>query len=86
MRYHSLVVSPDHVPAALRVTARTSDGTIMGLAHRDLPIFGVQFHPESILTGDGKAMLASFLDVIDAKGRGTNSATAAATAGAMGIG
>jgi carbamoylphosphate synthase small subunit len=58
----------------------------MGLAHRDLPIFGVQFHPESILTGDGKAMLASFLDVIDAKGRGTNSATAAATAGAMGIG
>ncbi len=64
MRYHSLVVALDSVPGELRVTARTSDGTIMGLAHRRHPIFGVQFHPESIGTGDGKAMLASFLDVV----------------------
>jgi anthranilate synthase component 2 len=67
MRYHSLVVAPDSVPDALRVTARTTDGTIMGLAHRDHPIFGVQFHPESILTGAGKAMLQSFLDVVAAQ-------------------
>jgi anthranilate synthase component II len=68
MRYHSLVVSPEHIPSCLRVTARTSDGTIMGLAHRTYPIFGVQFHPESILTGDGKAMLSSFLSVVRAGG------------------
>lgn len=64
MRYHSLVVEPRSVPAALRVTARTSDGTIMGLAHVQHPIFGVQFHPESILTPDGKRMLESFLTVV----------------------
>lgn len=64
MRYHSLVVDPQSLPPVLRVTARTTDGTIMGLAHREYPIFGVQFHPESILTGDGKAMLRSFLDVV----------------------
>ncbi|MDB5074878.1 MAG: glutamine amidotransferase of anthranilate synthase [Chloroflexi bacterium] len=72
MRYHSLVVAPEQLPETLRVTARTSDGTIMGLAHRDLPIYGVQFHPESILTADGKAMLTSFLDVVKAN-RVTNS-------------
>jgi anthranilate synthase component 2 len=64
MRYHSLIVSPHDLPACLRVTARTSDGTMMGLAHRTLSLFGVQFHPESILTGDGKAMLRSFLAVV----------------------
>jgi anthranilate synthase component 2 len=64
MRYHSLVVDPHSVPAALRVTARTTDGTIMGLAHRDYPVYGVQFHPESILTASGKAMLRCFLDVV----------------------
>lgn len=67
MRYHSLVVEPSSVPAVLRVTARTPDGTIMGLAHRELPIYGVQFHPESILTPAGKAMLRGFLDVVAAQ-------------------
>ncbi len=65
MRYHSLIVSPDNLPACLRVTARTSDGTVMGIAHRAYRMFGVQFHPESILTGDGKAMLRSFLSVVE---------------------
>jgi anthranilate/para-aminobenzoate synthase component II len=64
MRYHSLIMDPGDLPESLRVTARTSDGEIMGLAHRTLPIYGVQFHPESIATGDGKAMLASFLAVV----------------------
>jgi anthranilate synthase/aminodeoxychorismate synthase-like glutamine amidotransferase len=64
MRYHSLEVSVNTLPSCLRITARTSDGTIMGLAHRSYPVFGVQFHPESILTGDGKAMLDSFLTVV----------------------
>jgi anthranilate synthase/aminodeoxychorismate synthase-like glutamine amidotransferase len=64
MRYHSLVVEPRTLPDVLRVTARTTDGTIMGLAHRSYPIFGVQFHPESILTADGKYLLARFLEVL----------------------
>jgi anthranilate synthase/aminodeoxychorismate synthase-like glutamine amidotransferase len=64
MRYHSLIMDPAEVPEPLRVTARTSDGEIMGIAHRTLPIYGVQFHPESIATGDGKAMLSSFLAVV----------------------
>ncbi len=60
-RYHSLVVSPDSVPAALMVTATSSDGVIMGLRHRELPIEGVQFHPESVLTVSGPALLGNFL-------------------------
>ncbi|HEX2700123.1 MAG TPA: aminodeoxychorismate/anthranilate synthase component II [Acidimicrobiales bacterium] len=60
-RYHSLVVDPSSVPDVLEVTAETEDGVIMGLRHRTLPIEGVQFHPESILTGEGKALLANFL-------------------------
>ncbi len=64
MRYHSLIVSPHDLPACLRVTARTSDGTVMGIAHRTRTMYGVQFHPESILTGDGKVMLGSFLSVV----------------------
>jgi anthranilate synthase component 2 len=64
MRYHSLVVSPHDLPACLRVTARTSNGTVMGIAHRAHNMFGVQFHPESILTGEGKTMLRSFLSVV----------------------
>jgi anthranilate synthase component 2 len=58
-RYHSLVV--DDVPPALRITARTADGAVMGFAHADLPIHGVQFHPESIATEHGHALLANFL-------------------------
>ena len=60
-RYHSLVVDPDSLPKELEVTARTEDGVIMALAHRRWPVFGVQFHPESILTEGGHAILANFL-------------------------
>jgi anthranilate synthase/aminodeoxychorismate synthase-like glutamine amidotransferase len=60
-RYHSLVVLADTVPAALEVTARAEDGEIMGLRHRQFPIEGVQFHPESILTVEGKRLLGNFL-------------------------
>jgi len=63
-RYHSLVVEASSVPACLQVTARTADGLVMGLRHRELPIEGVQFHPESILTGQaGKDLLANFLQL-----------------------
>jgi anthranilate synthase/aminodeoxychorismate synthase-like glutamine amidotransferase len=60
-RYHSLVVSPDSVPKELMVTATSTDGVIMGLRHRELPIEGVQFHPESVLTVSGPALLGNFL-------------------------
>jgi anthranilate synthase/aminodeoxychorismate synthase-like glutamine amidotransferase len=60
-RYHSLVIDPATVPAELEVSARTDVGEIMGVRHRELPIEGVQFHPESILTLEGKALLANFL-------------------------
>ena len=60
-RYHSLVVEPSSVPDVLEVTARTSDGVIMGLRHRTLAIEGVQFHPESLLTPEGPSLLANFL-------------------------
>ena len=61
-RYHSLLVDRDSLPAELEVTAETEDGLIMGLRHRELPVEGVQFHPESILTADGRRLLANFLD------------------------
>jgi para-aminobenzoate synthetase component II len=60
-RYHSLTILPETVPAELEVTARTRGGVIMGVRHRDLPIHGVQFHPESILTEGGHRMLANWL-------------------------
>lgn len=60
-RYHSLVVTPATVPGDLEVTATTADGVVMGLRHRRFPVEGVQFHPESILTETGPAMLANFL-------------------------
>ncbi len=59
-RYHSLIVA-EPLPDVLAPTAYTSEGELMGLRHRDYPIFGVQFHPESILTEHGKALLANFL-------------------------
>ncbi|CAN7184038.1 aminodeoxychorismate/anthranilate synthase component II [Pseudorhodoferax sp. LjRoot39] len=61
-RYHSLAIARDNCPAALAVTARTEDGEIMGVRHKELPIQGVQFHPESILTEHGHAMLRNFLE------------------------
>ena len=60
-RYHSLVVAEDGLPDVLEVTARTADGTIMGLRHRELAVEGVQFHPESILTEAGHDLLRNFL-------------------------
>ena len=61
-RYHSLVVERESLPDCLEVTAELEDGTIMGLQHRDLPVHGVQFHPESIASEHGHAMLKNFLD------------------------
>ena len=60
-RYHSLVVSPENLPDCLEVSARTSDGIIMGLRHRQMVVEGVQFHPESILTDIGMKMLHNFV-------------------------
>ena len=62
-RYHSLIVERASLPDCLEVTAETPEGMIMGLAHRELPIHGVQFHPESIATEHGHEMLATFLDL-----------------------
>jgi anthranilate synthase/aminodeoxychorismate synthase-like glutamine amidotransferase len=60
-RYHSLIARPESLPASLEVTARTAEGEIMGVRHRDFVIEGVQFHPESVLTPDGPLLLANFL-------------------------
>ena len=64
-RYHSLVVERTTVPEALEVTAWTDDGLVMGLAHRERPHYGVQFHPESYLSRDGMRLLAGFLSLRD---------------------
>jgi anthranilate synthase/aminodeoxychorismate synthase-like glutamine amidotransferase len=60
-RYHSLIVEKESLPASLEISARTADDVIMGLRHRELKVEGVQFHPESILTSEGKQLLANFL-------------------------
>ena len=60
-RYHSLIVAPETLPNELAVSAKTAEGEIMGLQHREFPLHGVQFHPESILTAQGKKLLANFL-------------------------
>jgi anthranilate synthase/aminodeoxychorismate synthase-like glutamine amidotransferase len=62
-RYHSLLVKRETLPNSLRITAETAEGEIMGLAHKELPVYGVQFHPESILTTEGKRLLKNFLDL-----------------------
>ena len=62
-RYHSLLVERASFPADLEITAETAEGEIMGLRHRTLPIWGVQFHPESIATGDGMKILKNFLEL-----------------------
>jgi len=63
-RYHSLVVAPDSIPDTLEVSATTADGVVMGLRHKKLPIEGVQFHPESILTSAGPHLLKNFLEMV----------------------
>lgn len=62
-RYHSLVLEPDSIPECLEITSRSEDGVVMGVRHKSLPIEGVQFHPESVLTDVGKRLLANFLGV-----------------------
>ena len=62
-RYHSLIVLESSLPEELRVTARTEEGEVMALAHQHLPVWGVQFHPESILTLHGKKLLSNFVDL-----------------------
>lgn len=66
-RYHSLTVVPETVPDVLEVTAWTDDGVVQGLAHRELPLHGVQFHPESVLTEHGHRMLGAFLELCDGR-------------------
>ncbi len=61
VRYHSLALEAASIPACLEVTARTADGEVMGIRHRELPIEGIQYHPESILTEAGKLQLANFV-------------------------
>lgn len=62
-RYHSLAADPDTIPDCLEITARADDGEVMAVQHKDFPIYGVQFHPESIMTPDGKLMLSNFISL-----------------------
>ena len=64
IRYHSLVVYPETVPDSLEVTAHSENGLIMGLRHKEHPVEGIQFHPESIMTPDGKALLQNYLNKV----------------------
>ena len=66
-RYHSLAAAPETMPECLQVTARTGDGEVMAVQHREYPIYGVQFHPESILTPDGHKMLENFMAIRNEK-------------------
>ena len=63
-RYHSLAADPDIIPECLKITASTADGEVMAVQHREFPIYGVQFHPESIMTPGGKTMLENFIKEI----------------------
>jgi len=67
IRYHSLVVAKENLPGCLEITAQTDDGTIMGLRHRLYPIYGIQFHPESFMTENGKQLLQNFLNITRGK-------------------
>lgn len=66
-RYHSLAIEPDGVPDALEVSARSEDGVVMGVRHRELPVEGVQFHPESVLSPEGDRLLGNFLGLVAAR-------------------
>jgi len=68
-RYHSLIVKRETLPSCLTVSAETSEGEIMGFRHREYPIEGIQFHPESILTPQGKRIIRNFLNIVDSKDR-----------------
>ncbi|MVT27672.1 anthranilate synthase component II [Nesterenkonia alkaliphila] len=73
-RYHSLAVQPETVPEVLEVTATTSDGVIMGLAHRSAPLWGMQYHPESVLTEGGYRMLGNWLESLGLEGAAAKAA------------
>ena len=77
-RYHSLAANRERMPPELVVTARTPDGEIMGVRHRTLPVEGVQFHPESVLTPEGPRLLENFLSVHEQRSRANARATACA--------
>ncbi|MBQ3277644.1 MAG: aminodeoxychorismate/anthranilate synthase component II [Clostridia bacterium] len=62
-RYHSLAAAPETIPECLQITACTEDGEVMAVQHKDYPVFGLQFHPESILTPDGKTILKNFMNL-----------------------
>ena len=66
-RYHSLALLKDTLPDCLTITAQTEDGEVMDVAHKDYPVFGLQFHPESILTPDGKTILQNFIHLVSSK-------------------
>ena len=68
MRYHSLLVDPSSIPPTLEISARTAENEVMGLRHKQHAVEGVQFHPESILTSEGKNLLQNFLNSLDRKG------------------
>ena len=63
-RYHSLAAVESKLPSCLKVTARSDDGEIMAVEHRENPVYGLQFHPESILTEEGKVIVGNFLDIL----------------------
>lgn len=73
-RYHSLAVEPETIPGVLEVTARTEDGVIMGLAHRTAPLWGMQYHPESVLTEGGYRMLGNWLESLGQLGAAAEAA------------
>lgn len=62
-RYHSLAADPEKLPDCLKITAVTKEGEVMAVEHRDFPVYGVQFHPESIMTPEGKTMIKNFIDM-----------------------
>ena len=64
-RYHSLIIKKSSIPSSLKIIARTAKGEVMAVVHREYPVYGVQFHPESILTKPGKKLLANFLNIAD---------------------
>src|SRR6516162_4128279 len=74
-RYHSLTILPESMPADLEVTATSEDGVIQGVMHKTHPVHGVQFHPESIASENGHALLANFLDIADAWNKATGRRT-----------
>jgi anthranilate synthase/aminodeoxychorismate synthase-like glutamine amidotransferase len=65
IRYHSLVIDPDSVPETLEITAWTDKDEIMGVKHREHPVYGIQFHPESVMSDYGKELLANFLEIVN---------------------